>query len=130
MLGRTGPDAFPEFDGWQPTARRSEIAGFTEDDAAALLDGDGSGHGHHRFGSGVKSDEFPDGWSERDVIEWIRAIIDSPADGLPESDDHFSLLGSHRGVVGVLRIQQTHNRGWIIATGHPYDRIRWSRDHD
>lgn len=67
MLGPDGPDEFPEFDDWRPPLRHSEIQTFDDRDANLLLDGDSSGHSFHRFGSGRGKNEFPPGWSERDV---------------------------------------------------------------
>ncbi|NLT30940.1 MAG: hypothetical protein GXX86_10885 [Propionibacterium sp.] len=57
------PDEFEEFNGWHPDVRRSEIEEFDLIDAEILLDGDGSGHGYHRFGSGKRKSEFPEGLS-------------------------------------------------------------------
>ncbi|MDU7359627.1 MAG: EndoU domain-containing protein [Propionibacteriaceae bacterium] len=116
MLGPDTPDEFPEFNGWRPDVRRSEIETFDEVDAEVLLDGDGSGHGHHRHGSGRGKTEFPEGWGEREVIDWVNAIIDSPADGQPEATG-FSLKGSYRGVRGVVIVR--HYGRWYIASGYP-----------
>lgn len=55
MLGPVGDDEFPEFYDFKPSAPRSQIQEFTEDDAYDLLFGDGSGDGHYAFGEASKT---------------------------------------------------------------------------
>lgn len=125
MLGPDTPDEFPEFNGWRPPVLRSEIEDFDELDAEILLDGDGSGHGGHRHGSGMGKTEFPHGWGKREVVEWVRWVIDQPVDGYPDGDG-FTIYASHPEAPGAVWVRR-YGR-WLIATGHPatYD---WWRDH-
>lgn len=138
MLGPNGPDEFPKFDGWQPPAKRSQIDDFDLNDAKSLLDGDvtpeesqqiaaqvragvpgAKPHGGHRLGTGWGKDEFPAGWAEPDLIEWIRAITDNPSRG-HATETGFAIYGSHRGISGVLYVRPIGFRGgWYVATAFP-----------
>jgi hypothetical protein len=124
LLGPTGPDEFPEFDGYRPSAARSQIDPFTADDAAAILFGDGTGHGGHAFGLGRRQrppkSEFPEGWAEAEVIEWVRAIVDIPVWAEPAGASRllgFDLFGEHRGVRGVVHVNWEGR--WVISSGYP-----------
>lgn len=120
MLGPVGDDEFPKFNGYQPPARRSEIQEFTEDDAYALLFGDGSGHGHHAHGEGIKDSEFPPGWREKEVMEWVRNIVDNPTSAEPAGrklDKEFDLFGTDGRVSG--RVCVRHDRTYYISTAYP-----------
>jgi hypothetical protein len=128
LLGPHGPDEFPEFNGWRPPAKRSEIDEFTLDQAVVLLDGDGTpgGHGYHRSGLGIKGDEFPAGWEAPDVVDWVHAITDHPTRGIGSKSD-FSLFGTSRDVDGVVRLRREYGGKWVIATAHPQSAVRWPR---
>ena len=141
MLGPDTPDEFPEFNGYRPGAKRSQIDDFTTEDAASILDGDvtpeesrrivdrvrrdpdyNPPHGGHRSGTGWGKHEFPSGWTEDDVIDWVRAIIDAPSRAEPGVRDGFSLWGAFRGVFGVVRVQGTGTGvSWYIASAYPQD---------
>ena len=128
LLGPDTPDEFPSFDGWQPPAARSEIDAFTVDQAEVLLDGDGTpgGHGYHRAGLGVKSNEFPFGWDVAEVVAWVLGITDQPTFGHP-TPSGFALYGSFADVEGIVRIRREIGIGWVIATAYPLPAIQWPR---
>ena len=122
MLGAGTADEFGEFDGYRPPALRSQVDEFTADDAKHVLDYDpDTEHGGHRYGSVHGGDVFPPGWVEADVVEWVCAVVDGPADAWPRPDGKgFTLRGSHRGVVGVVNIRPTGAlNGWYISTAYP-----------
>ena len=145
MLGPFGEDEFDPINGWRPPAKRSQVDDFNKIDAASVLDGDVGPiksrqiaakvkaglwdaasdqdgklpHGGHRFSTGWGKDEFPPAWRERDVIEWVRAIVDKPMDGHSEGRG-FMLSGTHNGVSGEIHIAATGEPGiWYIATAYP-----------
>jgi hypothetical protein len=128
LLGPEGPDEFPEFNGWRPPVKRSEIDAFTEDQAEVLLDGDGTpgGHGYHRFGLGIKSDEFPEGWGVPEVMQWVHGITDHPTWGRPTRNG-FVLYGAFNGVEGAAYVRREHGNRWSISTAHPQRAVDWNR---
>lgn len=131
LLGPDTGDELPVFGIRRVPFVRSEVEEFTVDDAAVVLDGDGSpgGHGYHRYGSGIKPSEFPPMWDVEDVVDIVNAIIDDPADGLPGlAPGRFSLFGSHRGLVAVVRLRDEAGTGWRIATVHPFPAVEWQRE--
>lgn len=133
-------DEFPEFGGYQPPAHRSEFDEFDDEDANSVLDGDLSPaesralaariragrwdrseslpHGGHRSGTGWGKSEFPAGWAERDVCEWVCAIVDNPTRAEPD-DQGFILSGAYRGVFGELRDSPVGRHSWAIGTAYP-----------
>ena len=124
MLGADGPDEFPRLGGRKVPFRRSDIEEFDLLDAEILLDGDGSGHGLHRHGSGAGKSEFPPGWGEREVVDWVNAIIDNPQQGKVLDDNlGADFYGIAQNVAGVVVVRR-HGR-WFIATAHPLPLDRW-----
>lgn len=120
-----GDDDFPEFYGYKPPALRSEIQEFTREDANLILYGDNySDHGHHAFGQDYPGKtEFPEGWYENEVIEWVRAIIDHPSDAIPDPKGiGFVLFGEHHEVYGKVAINKDSEHSYLIATAHPVER--------
>ena len=139
MLGPGTPDEFGRFGDFEPPATRSEIEGFSIEDAVVTLEGDGSyeaallrhngdtakarmdaGHGYHGYRLGIKMSEFPEGWSPADVVDFVNAIVDRPswAEDDPAAEG-FYLYGAYRGQVGTLAIRP-YGR-WMIATVIPDD---------
>lgn len=128
MYGGDGPDELPEFDGWRPPARRNQIEEFTTDDAAILLDGDGTpgGHGYHRHGLRVKASEFPAGWGVAEVTSWVRGIVELPTWG-HATRSGFVLYGTCAGVEGLVQVRREGDRRWVISTAYPQSAVDWPR---
>jgi hypothetical protein len=126
MLGDMGEDEFPEINGYKPSIRRSQIDEFTEDDAYVILHGDGTGHGGHAWDSpDPDKTKFPIGWDEREVGEWVRALIDHPQ--RYQSQDNgagFVVFGVARGVEGIVVVRQ-YTGFALIMTAHPLDMVKW-----
>jgi hypothetical protein len=100
MLGPDTREEFPAFNGWQVPAGRSQVETFTESDAGMVLDGDGTGgHGYHRNGLGIKSDEFPPGFGTDAVVDLTNSVFDHPTDAMPgrRSDAFSSVLARNPG---------------------------------
>lgn len=93
-----------------------------------LLDGDGTpgGHGYHRFGLGIKSDEFPEGWGVPEVMQWVHGITDHPTWGRPTRNG-FVLYGAFNGVEGAAYVRREHGNRWSISTAHPQRAVDWNR---
>ncbi|MFC6126443.1 hypothetical protein [Mycolicibacterium llatzerense] len=130
MLGPDTSDEFPKFYGWTPPVLRSQIDDFDNADAAAVLYGDGSGHGGHAdvADSPPNKSKFPKGWREPETIDWVRSVVDVPLDGYDDGDG-FSLFGRYLNVSGVLRVRPVlATRSWYLATGHPMTQIDWDRE--
>jgi len=147
MLGPGMPDEFGRFGDFEPPTTRSDIEGFSIEDAVITLDGDGSyeaallrhngdiskarmdaGHGYHGYGLGIKISEFPEGWSPADVVDFANAIVDSPSWAEDDTTaDGFYLYGVYRGQVGTLAIRP-YGR-WMIASVIPDD-LRYNRLRD
>ncbi|OCB42945.1 hypothetical protein A5721_26210 [Mycobacterium vulneris] len=143
MLGPDTPDEFGEFNGYVPPARRSQIDDFSHDDALSVLDGDvtpaesraiarrvAAGdtdveipHGGHRAGTGWGKSEFGPGFTEEQVIDLVRAIIDNPTDVLPNPKiaDAFELRGSHEGQAARVYVNPVGPgiAAWYVATTYP-----------
>ena len=122
------PGEFPEIRGYRPPFQRGDIDDYTLDDALVTLDGDGTpdGHGHHRYGSGHGKSEFPQGWDEHDVKEWVDAVIDNPRIYEPTARS-INIFGSHRGVEGIVAIRTRY--GVIeVSTAFPIDMVFWPHD--
>lgn len=120
MLGPDTPDEFPEFNGWRPPVRRSEIDTFDHEAAIEILDGriPYDGHGGHRHGSNRGKAEFPPGWSEADVADWVNAVIDHPVDAY-DAGRSVAIHGAYRGVRGVAYLQTDGRGTWWVATAMP-----------
>lgn len=120
MLGSHGPDEFPEINGWRAPVRRSQIDEFDDTAALGILDGriPNDGHGHHRFGSGRGKSEFPEGWGENEVIQWVREVMDFPGDIVADPDG-FDIYSEARGVRGKVCVRTDGHGTWWIATAYP-----------
>lgn len=144
MLGPNTPDEFGKFAQYTPPALRSQIDNFRIEDAKSVLDGDMTPeerrdiannvraalrgrsdmprlpHGGHRHGTGWGKEEFDPGVGEGGVVDWVRAIIDDPADVRPAPwGVGFIVAGVYRGTRGEVVVRHAGENAWIIVTSYP-----------
>lgn len=149
MRGPDTPDAFGSFGDFVPPALRSQIDEFTAADAEMLLDDSMDAvrrtslaalvrraiergrrlpsrpHGGHRFGTGWAKSEFPAGWGEAEVLDWVYMLVGRPLRIAPleGSQRSFQILRQFNDVFGVVRVRPVVEvaNSWYISTAHPAD---------
>jgi hypothetical protein len=150
MLGPNTDDTFGRFGDYQPPALRGQIDDFSVADACSVLDGDVTTeesarivkavretvrrgaplpkrpHGGHRYGTGWGKTEFDPGFTEEDLVDLVRGIVDNPTNVVPDPDliDAFVLYGTHNGVLVVVHVNPVGSGvpAWYVGSAYP-DRL-------
>jgi hypothetical protein len=80
-----------------------------------ILDGDRSGGGH-RFGAGQGKSEFPQNWSDQDIIDAIEDVANDPSSTTMRARGGGIMLIGVRNSVSITTVVGTTNE---ILTGYP-----------
>ena len=90
-----------------------------------ILDGDSSGGGH-RFGAGAGrgyKSEFPQAWSDDDIIDAIEAVANDPASArVPAPGGRVKVFGIRNGVLIIVIVEPTTGE---VVTGYPQGSGPW-----
>ncbi|WP_436702397.1 hypothetical protein [Nocardioides sp. BYT-33-1] len=79
-------------------------------------------HGGHRSGTGWGKDEFDPGWSDADVIAWVRGILEAEGSSVSTHEyipDAYTVIGNSRGIRGIVHAHPTGGGDWFVATAYP-----------
>jgi hypothetical protein len=83
-----------------------------------ILDGDAEGGGH-RFGTGKRKSEFPQTWSDDQIIGAIEDVANDPASSHSPSRGSIKVTGNRNGVVIIVIVDPATAD---IITGYPAKR--------
>lgn len=84
-----------------------------------ILDGDAAGGGH-RFGAGKNKTEFPQGWSDDEIIQAIEAVANDPASAEQPVAVGVKRAGARNRVLIVVVVDLGSGE---ILTGYPRPRF-------
>jgi hypothetical protein len=86
-----------------------------------ILDGDKSGGGGHRFGAGKGKTEFPQNWTDNEIIQAIEEVANDPASAeRPQSGGTIKRAGVRNRVLIVVVVDPSTGE---IMTGYPYKKF-------